>query len=174
MFFQIQSLQLLIFCIRMIRYLWPIWIMFFWIIKVNLFLYLFIILIHLISSSSLARSLIVPYAYVSIESIDCILLLSFELKEILLTYSVKTFCLSHLKLCCIFNIDLLFFINSLWFILYSKYYLCQFYFFQHNLFYSPVKLLLNSIYNFHLSFFLWHTFLCLLLFYLHYSHLLIY
>ena len=132
----------------MIRYLWPVWIMFFCIIKVNHFLYLFIILLHLISSFSLARSLIVPYAYVSIESIDCILLLSFQLKEFLLISSVKSFCLPHLKLCCISNIDL-FFINSLWF---SSILSMSILFFQHNLFYSPVKLLLNSFYNFHLSF----------------------
>ena len=35
-------------------------------------------------------SLLVPYAYVSIESIDCILLSSFELKAILLNSSAKT------------------------------------------------------------------------------------
>ena len=50
---------------------------------------------------------------VSVESIDCILLSSLELKAILLISSVKTLCLSLLNLCCIFNIDLSFFINSL-------------------------------------------------------------
>ena len=43
------------------------------------------------SSFPLTRSLLVPYAYVSTESIDCILLSSIELKEILLLSSVKTF-----------------------------------------------------------------------------------
>ena len=70
-------------------------------------------LLHLITSFSLTRSLLVPYAYVSIKSIDCILLLSFELKTILLPSSVKTLRYSLLNLCCVFNIDLLFLINSL-------------------------------------------------------------
>ena len=104
----------------MISNFWLICIMFFCvffynIIKVNHFLYHLITLLHLISSFSLTRSLIVPYAYVYIESIDCILLSSFELKAILLVSSVKTLCLSLLNLCCIFNIDLLFFIISLLF-----------------------------------------------------------
>ena len=111
-FFLIQSLQLLIFF--MIRNLWPISIMFFYILfrnitKDNHFLYHFIILLHLVSSFSLVRSLLLPYAYVSIKSIDCILLSSFELKEILLISSVKTLCLSLLDLCCICSINLLFF-----------------------------------------------------------------
>ena len=63
----------------MIRNLWPTWIMFFYVffcnfMKVNNFLYCLIILLHLISSFLLTRSLLVPYAYVSIESNDCILL----------------------------------------------------------------------------------------------------
>ena len=59
------------------------------------------------------RSLLVPYAYISIESIDRNFLSSFELKAILLISSVKTLCFSLLNLFCIFNIDLLFFINCL-------------------------------------------------------------
>ena len=65
----------------------------------ELFLCRFIILLHLISYFSLTRSYLVPYAYVSIKSTDCIVLSSFELKAILL------------NLCCIFNINLLFFMN---------------------------------------------------------------
>ena len=59
------------------------------------------------------KSLFIPYAYVSIESIDCILLSSSEPKAILLIFSVKTLCLSLLNFCCVFNISLLFFMNSL-------------------------------------------------------------
>ena len=70
-------------------------------------MYRFIILLHLISSVLITRSLLIPNAYVSIQSIDCILLLSFELKAILLISSVKTLCLSLLNLCCVFNINLL-------------------------------------------------------------------
>ena len=51
--------------------------------------YLFIKPLHLISPFSLTRSLF-HIAYVSIKSIDCILLWTFELKAILLISSVKT------------------------------------------------------------------------------------
>ena len=54
-------------------------------------LHVFMILLHLISSLSLTKFLLVPYAYVSIESIDFILLFSLALKELLLISSVKTF-----------------------------------------------------------------------------------
>ena len=74
--------------------------------KLIIFLYRFIILLHLISSFSLTRSLLVLYAYVSVESIDCILLSSFELNSVLLISSVKTLCLCFLNLSCVFNNDL--------------------------------------------------------------------
>ena len=102
----------------MMRNSWPIWIKLFYvflcnIIKINL---LFVsILLHLISSFLLTRSLLDPHEYVSMESIDCILLSSFELKQILLTASVKTLSLSLSNICCVFNIDLSFFMNSLYF-----------------------------------------------------------
>ena len=99
-----------------IRNSWPIWIMLFYvflcnIIKVNHFVCRFIILLHFISSFSLTRSLLVPYAYVSIESADFIILSSFELKAILLISSVKLLPLLLLNLCYVFEIDLLFFMN---------------------------------------------------------------
>ena len=83
LFFQIQSLQSLIFCM-VIRRFWPIWIMFFQvffsnIIKVNQFLYCFLISLPLISSLSLTRSFLVTYAYVSIESNQLISLLELSL-----------------------------------------------------------------------------------------------
>ena len=53
------------------------------IIKVNHFLHCFIILLYLVSSLLLSRSLLIPYAYVPMESVDWILMLSFELKAIL-------------------------------------------------------------------------------------------
>ena len=66
--------------IWMIRNLFPVCIMFFCFfiynnIKVNHFLYRFIKLLHLISSFLLTRSLLVSYAYVSIESTDYIQLI---------------------------------------------------------------------------------------------------
>ena len=90
----------------------------------------------------------------------------FEFKAISLNSLVKRL---YLPLC-ISNINLLF----LW-ILYVFYcnnwnYLYQFdFFYQDGLFYFQVELLLNSLYNFQV-FFLWHTFLCILLFYLLYHY----
>ena len=75
------------------------------------FLYRFIISVSLIFSLLHTISLLIPYACVSTESIDCILLSSFELRAILLISSVKTVCLSLLNLCCVFKITL-FFMNS--------------------------------------------------------------
>ena len=74
---------------------------------------LFIILLHLISSSLHTRLLHIPYAYVSIDSIDRSLLSLFELKAILLISLVKTLFFSHLTLCCVFNTSLLFFYKFL-------------------------------------------------------------
>ena len=128
-------------------------------IKVNHCLYHFIMLLHLIFFCLLARSLIVPYTYVSIESMDYILLSSFELKAALLISSVKTLCLPLLNLCYVFNIDLLSFTNSLWFYLILS---MLIFFFLYNLFHSQIELLRNSFCNFETKvFFLWHTFFCL-------------
>ena len=114
---QIESLQLLIFCMNDQEFVanlnYVLLCVLYSIMKVNHFLYRFIILVRLISSFLLTRSLVIPYTYVSIESIDCILLSPFELKAILLISSVKTLCLSLLNFCCVCNIILLFFMNSL-------------------------------------------------------------
>ena len=77
------------------------------------------------------------YVYVSIKSIDYILLSSFELKAILLVSSMKTMSLSLLSLCCIFNIDLLFLYKC-----FDTFYVNLIFF------YSQVDLFLNSFYNF--------------------------
>ena len=103
----------------MIRNLWPIWIMFFYvlfcnIVKINHFLCHFIILLHLISSFSFIKYLFVPYAYLSIEWIDCILLPLLELKAILLFSSVKPLCHSLLNLYCVCNINWMVFNNFSW------------------------------------------------------------
>ena len=63
--------------------------------QINHLLYRFIILLHLITSFSLTRSLLVTYVYVCIESIDCILLPPFEFKAIFLISSVKASQLAH-------------------------------------------------------------------------------
>ena len=102
----------------MVRNFWLIWIMFFYVFFYNItnFRYIYILfyyIVHLISYFLYIRSLLVPCVYVSIGSIDCILLSSFEFKAILSVSSVKTLCLSRLDLCCVFNISLLFLINSL-------------------------------------------------------------
>ena len=134
----------------------PIWVMLFHvffckIIKVHrskFKVYRFIILLHLISSCSLARSLLVPYADVSIKSIDCILLSSFELKAILLISSVKTLCFSLLNLCFVFSINLLFITNSLCLLLQQKKLSMSILFFLDNLFYFQAEFVPNSCYNF--------------------------
>ena len=87
----------------MIRNLQPIWIMllnifFCNIIKVNQFLHCFVILMHLVYSFLLTRSLLIAYVYVSIESVYFILLLSSELRVTLLISSVRTLCLALINL----------------------------------------------------------------------------
>ena len=119
LFFQIQSLQLLVFCMDDQEFVGNLfsYVFFCDIVKLNLSSYHFIILLHLISSFSLTRFLVVPCAYASIVSIDCILLLSFELKAILLISSVKSLRVSLLNFCCVCDIHLLYFMNSLCFLL---------------------------------------------------------
>ena len=81
--------------------------------KLIIFYIVLLLYCYIYSSLSLTKSLLVPCTYVSVESIDCILLSSFEFRAILLISSVKTLCLLLLNLFCILNIDLLFFISSL-------------------------------------------------------------
>ena len=54
-------------------------------------------------------ALVIPYAYVFKESIDCILWLLLALNAILLTSSVNALYLSLLNFCCDFDINLSFF-----------------------------------------------------------------
>ena len=86
------------------------------------------------------RSLLIPCAYVSIESIDCVLLSSFELKVILFISSVKTLYLSLLNLSCLFNITFLYFVISLRLS-------ASIYFFSKTLLYFQLETLLNISYN---------------------------
>ena len=92
-------------------------VFFYNIIKVNHFFYCFIILLHLVFSFLHTRSLLVPDAYVSIESIesiDCIVLSSLAFNAILVTFSLNTsYFLLFLNLYRDFNINLLIFINFL-------------------------------------------------------------
>ena len=74
-----------------------------------------LILLHVITSFLHTRSLLVPFSYISIQSIDWILLSLLALIAILLTSSVNTLCFSLLNLCCDFNIYLSLFMSSLWF-----------------------------------------------------------
>ena len=111
-------------------------------------MYCFIILLHLISSFSLTRYLLLSYAYVSIKSIDRVLLSSFEVNVMLLVSSVKTWCFSLSILCCVFNLDLLFLMNSLWFFLG----LSMLIFFLDILLYYQLELLSNNFYNFPILF----------------------
>ena len=117
LFFQIQSLQLLIFCMGHQEFVTNLdyffYVFFCNIIKVNHFFVLFYYIVTLNHFFTPNRSLLILYAYVSIESNDCIFLSSFELNAIILISSVKTLCISLLNLFCVFNIDLLFIMNSL-------------------------------------------------------------
>ena len=74
-----------------------------------MFLRWFIMFLYLISFFLDSRSLFVPYAYVSIESIDYILFSSFKLKAILVISSLKTLCFSLLNLCFVFRISIFFY-----------------------------------------------------------------
>ena len=143
----------------MIWNLISVWIMFFFvsfcnIIKVNHFLYSFIILPHFISSFSLTISSLAPYAYVSV-------------KPILSVCSVNSFCFSLLNLCFAFVIDLLFFMNSLSSCLQQNNLSTLILFFLYNFFYYQAELLLNSFSNFYFH----DTLFCAFcFFYLHYHH----
>ena len=85
----------------MVKNFSPVWIMLFYvffcnIVKVKHFWYCFIILLSSMSSSLHTRSLLVPCAYISIESIDYILLL--------LISSIKKLLFQSLNVCCVLNI----------------------------------------------------------------------
>ena len=121
--FPIQNLQLLIFCMddqEFATNLDLVFLSFFQSKSIKakhnqseLFLCCFVVLLHLISSFLCIISSFVPYAYIAIESIDCILISLLALNAILLTYSVNKLYLSLLNLFCDFNINLLLFMNSI-------------------------------------------------------------
>ena len=137
---------------------------FFCIMKVNLVLYCLIILLHLIFSFLQTKSVLFPYAYISIESIDCILSSSFELKAVLLISSVNTWYFSLLNLFCVFDISLLF--SYEFFMICSKIIRIKI-IFSNGLFCFQVELFLNSVYNFQIQvFFLRLNFLCLWVFFI--------
>ena len=85
----------------MVRNFRRTWIMFCSVLfcKIMVFKYFSIVLLYfyLISSFLHTKGLFIPYAYVSIKSIDCIALSSFVLKAILLISSLKTLHLSLLN-----------------------------------------------------------------------------
>ena len=81
-----------------------------------------------------------------------------NLKQIYLFYSVKALHLSLLNVCCVFNIDLFFLMNCLW--LFLKTILVSLIFFQDNLFHFQVQLLLDSSYDFKVTFSFYYTFFC--------------
>ena len=116
LFFQIQNFQLLIFCMDDEQFVanfdYVLYFYFCIVIQVN---YFYIVLLYCCFKFLHSRSLLVPYAYVSIEPIDCILLSSLALNVILFTSSGNILRSSLLNLCGNFSINLLFFMNSLWF-----------------------------------------------------------
>ena len=110
LFFRIQSLQLLMYgWLGICSHIGLCSFMFYFITSSKLIIFVsFYYIVTFNHFFSLSRPLLVPYAHVSVESIDCILLSSFELKTTLLISSVKTLYLSLLNLCCVFNIGLFF------------------------------------------------------------------
>ena len=124
-------------------------------------MYCFIILLHFIFSVLLTRCLFVPYAFVSIESIECILLSLLALNAISLTSSVNTLCFMPLNLCCDFNINFLLFMNSLWFSLRLS---TLTWYFLVILFYFQVELLLKIFIIFKFKFSFYYTPFCVFIF----------
>ena len=110
-------------------------------LKLNI-LYCFTVLLHLMFSFLHIRYFLVLYAYVSIESIDCILLSSIKFKVILLISLVKILYLLLLNLCCVSNISL-FFTNSLSSLRQS----IRISSFFNSLFYIQFEMFLNIFYN---------------------------
>ena len=100
-------------------------------------------------------SLLIPCAYVSIESIDCILLLSFELKVILLISSVKALYLLLLNLCCVYFLQIFF---VLFYLLYVN--LHQLLSFLNSLFYFQFEILLSIFRNFKIKGFFYNRSFC--------------
>ena len=95
LFFQIQNLKLLVFCMDNLKFAANlIYVSSCNNSKLNHFVCCFIILLHLVFSSLHIKYLLVPYTYISIESIDCIILSSLELNAILVTSSINSFWLS--------------------------------------------------------------------------------
>ena len=136
LFFQSWSLQLLIFDTDDQKFLAILDHAFICnIMKVKHSGNVFIILSCLIFCFLHVRSLLVPYANISTELIDCILLSSSEYKAIFLISSVKTPCLSLLNLCCVLNIFKIF-MNSHQFLSFLK-----------SLLYFQFEILLNSFYS---------------------------
>ena len=131
---------------------------------INHVLHFFIILLHLVFSFLHIKSLPITYTYIPIESISCILLLPFDLKATLLISSVKTLRLSLPNLCCVFAINLLFFINSLWFSL--GLFVFSLFILLVGLFLFQVELLLNSFCNLYIYFFFCRTIFCVFCFFI--------
>ena len=76
------------------------------VLKVNMFYYIYIL--YFISFLHI-NFLLVLHAYVSLKSIDCILLSSLAFNAILLTSSLNRLCFSLLNLYCIFITNLFFY-----------------------------------------------------------------
>ena len=99
----------------MIKNFYPTWIMSFYVFSCNIikftrFCNVLLDCYILIFSFSDTSSLFLPYAYVSIELVDFIILLSLGLNAILLPSSVRRLCFSLLNIFVDFNINLLYII----------------------------------------------------------------
>ena len=112
-------------------------------------MYRFIILLHLISSFLLTKSLHILLS----NQFIAFLYHHSKFKVIFLISLVKILCLSLVKLCCVLNINLFFFKNSLSSFLRPS---TSISFFLDGLFYFQAELLLNSFSNLSCFFFMTH------------------
>ena len=112
LFFQMHNLQLLIFCMESQEFLANFdYVLLCLFLQPNQIKHFYTVLLY---SFLHPRSLLVLCAYVSIETIDGILLSWLEFKGILLIFLVKALCFYILNPCCILNTSLINYMNSFW------------------------------------------------------------
>ena len=133
-------------------------------IKIDYFLYCFNVFLSLISSFLRIMDLLLLYRYVSLQSIDCIVLSLLAINAILITSSVNTLCFLLQNLSCNFNINLLSFKKFCDFLLHYilQYFNIIFFLVVYFIFESICFLTIFKIFDFKLSFY--YTIFCAFLF----------
>ena len=133
-------------------------------IKIDYFLYCFNVFLSLISSFLRIMDLLLLHRYVSLQSIDCIVLSLLAINAILITSSVNTLCFLLQNLSCNFNINLLSFKKFCDFLLHYilQYFNIIFFLVVYFIFESICFLTIFKIFDFKLSFY--YTIFCAFLF----------